>query len=92
MTDLGPAAGWVHDPAVVVAELRDAVEAYIREHAVSKTALAERAGMTRQHLDKFLANGGREGYRLEVPTAERLAAAIGMRLTLGRSRGGSGPP
>ena len=33
-------------------------------------------------MEQFLKNGGREGYRVEVPTAEKLARAIGKRLTL----------
>ena len=80
--DLGPQAEEAHDPVVLAAKLRDEVDAYIRDHGMSQEAFARSAGIHRKHVEQFLKNGGREGYRVEVPTAEKLARAIGKRLTL----------
>ncbi len=72
-----------HADAVLVQQLRDAVEKFIADNAMPHEVFAARAGLkSRQHLEQFLANARRPGYRLEMPTAEKLAAAIGHELTL----------
>lgn len=80
----------VHRDDVLVQKLRDAVEAYIASNAMSHDAFAALAGLkSRQHLEQFLTNAKKPGYRLEVPTAERLAAAIGYEVTLTPKGGAS---
>lgn len=72
-----------HPDEVLAQKLRDAVEAYIAAHAMSHEAFAARAGLkSRQHLEQFLENAKKPGYRLELPTAEKLAAAIGYDVAL----------
>lgn len=83
MTDLGPNGGSGHDPDVLAAKLCDEIEAFLAREGMSHEAFTERAGLrSRQHLEQILAHGRKPGYRMEVPTAEKLAAAIGKRLTL----------
>lgn len=70
-----------HADAVLVQQLRDAVEAFVLTSSQQK--VADAAGMSRQAVGKFLRDARDPEYRLAVTTAESLARAIGWKLTLG---------
>jgi HTH-type transcriptional regulator / antitoxin HipB len=92
-TSLGEArATRIHHPEVAVAyeqarlcyELAEAVRARREELGWSQRQLAERAGMTQPGIARFEAGGTTP----TLPLLERLAAALGLTLTVSLAPGG----
>ena len=74
----GPAAAEAYDQARLRFELAEAVRSRREELGWSQRQLAERAGMTQPGVARFEAGGTTP----TIPVLERLANALGLRLTI----------
>jgi HTH-type transcriptional regulator/antitoxin HipB len=73
-----PAAAEAYEQARLRSELAQAVRSRREELGLSQRQLAERAGMTQPGIARFEAAGTTPA----IPALERLAAALGLRLTI----------
>jgi HTH-type transcriptional regulator / antitoxin HipB len=73
-----PAAAEAYEQTRLRFELAEAVRSRREELGLSQRQLAERAGMTQPGIARFEAGGTTP----TIPVLERLAAALGLRLTI----------